>query len=291
MISIVADAGPGAGLGHLGRCSAIAGALRARGLEVACHAYGGEAPVTIDGVEWMPGEAGGDVVVLDSYTMPAGARDALVAGAPLVAMHDFGGAPRRAALVVSVGGEPGPGRLAGLAYAPLRAPFWGLPRREVRATARRLLITTGGSEPLREAGVELARQAASSFGEVALVRAPNATFAAPEGVELIDAPPTLLPHLLAADVVITAAGQTALEAAATGAATVAVPFVENQRRNAAILEAAGAAVVAAPEQAVAAAAGLDRAGLAARGQSAVDGFGALRIAYAVAVLSPRGAGA
>ena len=291
MISIVADGGPGVGLGHLGRCSAIAGALRARGLEVTCHAYGADEPVTIDGVEWNPGAAGGDVVVLDSYTMPADERDALVAGAPLAAMHDFGGAPPGAALVVSVGGERRPGVLAGLAYAPLRAPFWGLPQREVRPVARRLMITTGASDALRDAGVRLAREAVGAFPEVALVRAPTATFAAPEGVELIDAPPMLLHQLLAADVVITAAGQTALESAATGAATVAVPFVENQQRNAAILEAAGAAVVTEPERAVAAAATLDRSALAAGGQAAVDGFGALRIAYAIAALSRRGAGA
>ncbi len=284
MIAVVADGGPGAGLGHLGRCSAIAAALRARGAEVACRAYGAQAPVTMDGVEWTPGVAEGDVVVLDTYTLPEAEREALAARAPLVAMHDFGGAPAGAALVVSVGGEPGPRTLAGLRYAPLRSPFWGLPQRTVAPAARRVLITTGGG-PLQDAGVALAADAVGSFEQVALVRGPYATFDAPHGVELIDAPPSLLEQLLAADVVITAAGQTALESAATGAATVAVAFVDNQRRNAAALAAAGAAVAAEPHEAVAAARSLDREALARAGQAAVDGYGALRIAFAVATLA------
>jgi spore coat polysaccharide biosynthesis predicted glycosyltransferase SpsG len=284
VIAIVADGGPSAGLGHLGRCSAIAAALRARGLQVECRAYGGAAPLTIDGIDWTPGVAGGDVVVLDTYTMPEHERRALVSDAPLVAMHDHGGAPPGAALVVTVGGDPAPGVLAGLRYAPLRAPFWGLPERTVSGSLRRVLVTTGGGA-LQDAGVALAREATGSFPEVALVRGPYATFEAPPGVELIDAPPTLLPHLLAADAVITAAGQTALEAAATGAATIAVPFVGNQRRNAAALERAGAAVVAEPGDAVAAAAAVDAASLARAGQVAVDGYGALRIAFAVATLA------
>ena len=284
MIAIVADGGPSAGLGHLGRCSAIAAALRARGLEVECRAYGGAAPSTIDGIEWTPGVADGDVVVLDTYTMPEDERRALVGGAPLAVMHDFGGAPAEAALVVTVGGDPAPGVLAGLRYAPLRAPFWGLPERAVSGSLRRVLITTGGGA-LQDAGVALAREAAAAFPEVALVRGPYATFDAPPGVELIDAPSSLLPHLLGADAVITAAGQTALEAAATGAATVAVPFVDNQRRNADALARAGAAVAAEPDGAVLALAGLDREALARAGQAAVDGYGALRIAFAVATLA------
>ena len=64
------------------------------------------------------------------------------------------------------------------------------------------------------------------------MRGPYATFEPPAGVELVDAPPSLLAELLAADVVVTAAGQSALEAAATGAATVAVPLAPNQWPNA-----------------------------------------------------------
>ena len=170
--------------------------------------------------------------------------------------------------------------------------FWGLPEREVRQRVERVLVTTGAA--LTD-GVELARQARAALPNtsVALVRGPAARFEAPAGVELVDSPPSLLDELLAADVVITAAGQTALEAAATGTATVAIALVDNQRRNAAALEAADAAVVVDRDDAVAAAAALghaERVALGRAGQAAVDGFGALRIAFKIARLnepSPR----
>jgi spore coat polysaccharide biosynthesis predicted glycosyltransferase SpsG len=86
--------------------------------------------------------------------------------------------------------------------------------------------------------------------------------------------------MLAADVVITAAGQTALEAVATGAATIALPLVDNQRRNADALAAAGAAIVS--DMTIP---GYEARGeLARRGQTAVDGYGALRIAFRLAGL-------
>jgi spore coat polysaccharide biosynthesis predicted glycosyltransferase SpsG len=175
--------------------------------------------------------------------------------------------------------------LSGLSYAPLRPPFWGLPPRAVRPALERVLVTTGGGA-LQAAGVAIAAALKRARPDlaVALVRGPYATFDAPDGVELVDAPPSLLPALLAADVVFTAAGQTALESAATGAATVAVALVDNQRRNARALAEAGAARIVDPGAEVQALEALDRAALAERGQRAVDGYGALRIAYRLAAL-------
>ena len=146
-------------------------------------------------------------------------------------------------------------------------------------------MTTGGGA-LQDAGIELAtRIRAASDAAVALVRGPYATFEAPDGVELLDAPSSLLPHMLNADIVVTAAGQTALEAVATGAATIAVPMVDNQRRNAQALDSAGAARVVEPGEELDALETLDRQELAERGQRAVDGYGALRIAYRIAELA------
>ena len=181
---------------------------------------------------------------------------------------------------------PGVETLAGLRHAPLRPPYWGLPPRTVRPVLGRILVTTGGGA-LQAAGVATAAALRDAYPgvTVALVRGPYATFAPPEGVELVDAPPTLLPALLAADVVVSAAGQSALEAAATGAATVAVPLAPNQRPNARALEQAGAAVIAAPGDVAAAVGELDREALAAAGQRAVDGYGALRIAWRLAQIS------
>jgi spore coat polysaccharide biosynthesis predicted glycosyltransferase SpsG len=293
-VALVADGGARAGLGHLGRCSAIAAALDAAGVRVSCHAYEADAPVAIDGVEWTPLEAmpGAPVVVLDSYSLAP--EDV---GATVVALHDSGPLPAGARLVVSVGSR-GEGVLGGLEHAPLRRPFWDLPVRAVRSRVERVLVTTGGGV-VAESGVELARLAQAEIpgAAVALVRGPFARFDAPPGVELVAAPASLAGELLAADLVISAAGQTALEAAATGAPCIALPLVDNQRGNARALAAAGAAVVVEPGADVATAvaelaASLDtRAALAGRAQAAVDGRGAARIAAAIAALSPPGAAA
>jgi spore coat polysaccharide biosynthesis predicted glycosyltransferase SpsG len=299
-VTLVADGGERAGLGHLGRSSAIAAALRARGAAVSCRAYGARDTRAIDGVEWTPLheplDPPGEIVVLDTYTMPAADQAALARRCSLAVMHDQGGVPPGTALVVSAGSTSGPDgasdpkRLEGLRYAPLRAPFWGVAERVVRERAGRVLVTTGGGA-LQDAGVTLAGAIKAALPEhaVALVRGPLAHFEAPPGVELVDAPPSLLDELLAADVVVTAAGQTALEAAATGVATVALALVPNQRGNASALEAAGAALVPDPGDAPAATAELAgdyaaRVALARAGQAAVDGFGALRIAFRVATL-------
>jgi spore coat polysaccharide biosynthesis predicted glycosyltransferase SpsG len=282
----VADGGPDVGHGHQARSSAIAAGLCARGAAVRCLAYGAREPTRVDAIDWEPySEPEADTLLLDSYVMPAAERAGIAERAKLVVLHDQGEPTAGTALTIAVTGEPGPDRLTGLAYAPLRPPYWGLPAREPRATVERILVTTGGG-PLQDAGIELAaRIRASHDAAVALVRGPYATFAAPDGVELIDAPPSLLEHMLAADVVVTAAGQTSLEAVATGAATIAVPMVDNQRRNAAALQAAQAALVVEPGQEAAALHRLDRPGLAERGQRAVDGYGALRIAYRIAALA------
>jgi spore coat polysaccharide biosynthesis predicted glycosyltransferase SpsG len=288
MIAVIADGGAKVGLGHVARCSAIVVALRTRGVTVSAFAYGADAPLVVDGVAWAPlhGEPDARVVLLDTYTMPWEERRALAAGRALAVIHVEGEIPAEARLVIAVGGAGGPGVLAGLRYAPLRPPYWGVPARRVRERIERVLVTTGGGA-LQDAAVELATGLRDALpgAVVALVRGPYARFDAPAGVELVDAPPSLLEPLLAADVVVTAAGQTALEAAATGAATIALPLAANQRANADPLAAAGAAVIVEPGEDVAAAVlGADRAALARAGQAAVDGFGALRIAFRLAQL-------
>ncbi len=283
-VAVIADGGPGNGLGHLARCSAIAAGLRARGLDVLALAYGASAPQTLDGIRWAPFERVGDVdaIVLDTYTMPEPERARLAARAPLAFVHDIGAIPPGTALVIGALG------LGGLRHACLRAPYWGLPERRVRERVERLVVTTGGGS-LRNHGASLAAAAASALPRtsVTLVRAPGADFAPPVGVEVLDARPSLLELFLAADVVVTAAGQTALEAAATGAATIALALVDNQRANADALAAADAAVIATPDGLAAALTGLDlerRAALARNAQAAIDGYGALRIADRIAAL-------
>ncbi|HWT24511.1 MAG TPA: hypothetical protein VN213_13480, partial [Solirubrobacteraceae bacterium] len=148
-VTLLADAGEGAGLGHVARCSAIAAALRARGVTASCLALGGEAPA-VDGVAWTPAGALADVeprhghaVLVDSYRTGVGDVEAFAARHAVAVLHDQGEPPAGARLVIAVGGAPevvaAPCRVvAGLAYAPLRAPFWDVPPRIVRDAVARV---------------------------------------------------------------------------------------------------------------------------------------------------------
>ena len=298
-VALVADAGERVGLGHLARCSAIASALRARGVAVAPYAYGPVAP-TIDGISWMPIGALGEVedgsagaLVLDSYLVESEEAAALARNFRVCALDDIGNAPSDAALLVRVqppAASSDPRILAGLRHAPLRSSFWGLPEREAAEGVRRVLVSMGGGPDAGDAALEAARAALAAVpeAEVSLVRGPSASFEPPPGVGLVDASDSLLAELLGTDLLVTAGGQTSLEAAATGTPSIVRALVENQAGNVRALAEAGAAL---PVES--AAGGLPaaleelagdaetRATLSRRAQAAVDGYGALRIAFHV----------
>lgn len=291
-VALFADAGQGAGLGHVSRSSAIAVALRSRGLQVRAYALDAGAPLERDGVEWEPlrpedvAEAAGRVSVLDSYGVAA---DVFANGTAVVVLVDSGTRPARAQLAVMPASEPTgePGVLAGLAHACLRPAFWGLPPRKLGAKVQSVLIATGatglgGADRLLAAAVRAAVPGAELVGVVG----PQATGPPPPVDRLLQALPTLLEPLLHADLVVTAGGQTLLEAAATGAPIVAVAVVENQRRQVEALARHHAALAPGPDDVEAAvhalAADADaRRRLATQAQEAVDGYGALRVAFAI----------
>ena len=308
-VALAADASASAGLGHLARSSALACALSARGVAVRCHALGAGGPITFDDVVWEPcrdlesiAAAAPAALVLDSYAVGADAA-AEVVRAPVVVFYDGRAAPTRAALIIASGPPPepmDPARgsaevLTGLAHAPLRRAFWGLPRRIPREPVARVLVTTGGGDVANAAAQWAAAAGLALPGAtVALVRGPHARSAPPAGVELVEGARSLLGELQRADLVVSAAGQTALEAAAVGVPTIALPLVANQRGNAAALAQARAALVVDPAEgelcdrvAALAADHLERCALSARAQERVDGYGALRIAYAVERLAAR----
>ena len=155
-----------------------------------------------------------------------------------------------------------------------------------------MLIVTGSGGGAVGAELAQAVQDALPQAGVTLVRGPYAP-PAPPGVSALEAPESLFEPLLAADLVVGAAGQTILEAVATGAPSVALPLVDNQLRQARVLadEQAVCLVEAATvEAAVEAALGLSVDGaarhrLAERAQAAIDGFGALRVASHVVTLA------
>jgi spore coat polysaccharide biosynthesis predicted glycosyltransferase SpsG len=300
LVGIVADGGEHAGLGHISRSSSVAVALRARGATVRCHAFGAAEPTVRDGVEWTPLddplEAAGDeaAMLIDSYTLGDEASEQIAAGRPTAVMLDEGDAPVAAAIVVAPGYPPrasgqGPLWLAGPRHACLRPGFWGLPERgPAPERVERVLVTTGGGDPggVAERLAAAVRDAVPPGTNVALVRGPYAPATAPEGVELVHAPDSLLEQLASADLVVTAGGQTLLEAAAVGTPAIVVPLVANQRAQAEALAERGAARAAALDDVPTAVAAIAadaaaRTSLSAAAQRAIDGHGALRVAYAL----------
>jgi UDP-2,4-diacetamido-2,4,6-trideoxy-beta-L-altropyranose hydrolase len=299
-IVLVADAGREAGLGHISRSTAVAVALRAVGLETRCYAYGAQQPFRRDGIDWAPLEGpdppAAHVLVIDSYRLPQETLTAAARATRLVLMHDVGSVPAETALVVSAAGPPrdDPAWLGGFAYAPLRPGFWELPPRYVEPTVRRVLVTTGGGQfaPL---GGEVAQAVAAELPEsdVTVVSGPHGAIEPSARINVLTAPDSLLSPLLVADLVVTAAGQTMLEAVASGAPSVALPLVENQRRQAVRLAEAGAVRLVDPPtvRSAAAAAGelardaKARRSLSRAAQNAVDGYGAMRVAFAIGRLA------
>jgi spore coat polysaccharide biosynthesis predicted glycosyltransferase SpsG len=299
-VVIVADAGKEAGLGHISRSTAVAVALRSIGLETECYAYGVDGPLTRDGVAWLPLPSSevpaAHVAVIDSYRLSQEAQERMARSSRLVVMHDFGGVPSGAALVVSPAGDGSASSsvLSGFAYAALRRGFWGLPRREVGSVVRRVLVTTGSGQ-FAALGDKAARAIHTQLPEatVTIVRGPHAPLSSLDGIQVLDAPESLVEPLVETDLVLSAAGQTMLEAAAAGTPCLALPLVENQRRQAARLAELGAVRLvdpSTPENAVVAAAelagdGKARRALSTAGQNTVDGYGALRVAFAIARLA------
>ncbi len=291
-IVVAADAGPSTGLGHLSRSSALVLALRARAVKVRCVALGAAADICMDGVTWSAGDidelaiaATRSTIVLDSYDVR---RDEVEA---VACFHDEGHAPRRAALVISVGTRPpGPANwCCGLAYACLRPVFSEAKAAPLSESARRVLITTGGGDPdgAAERLIDASREVLPDT-ELRLVVGPQTSGPVPPDVVLVHAPESLYDEMHAADLVICGAGQTAFEAISLGVPTIAVPLVSNQFANAARLEEARVARVVWPGEdprphlsALAANPGL-RVALGRRGRTKIDGRGADRVAERIA---------
>jgi spore coat polysaccharide biosynthesis predicted glycosyltransferase SpsG len=308
-VVFVADAGDEAGLGHISRSSAIALALRCRGVEVSCHALGPTRPFECDGVTWAPlaVDAGltctpESVVVVDSYRLGDEFLATTAESARLVVLRDDGALPPNAALVVAVASRPTVDDervLSGPAYAALRPAYWGLPVHEIREVANRVLVTMGsGDSSGFSVDVALALRVAHPHAKVTMVRGPFSFVEAPAEIETLDAPASLLEVMLASDLIVTAGGQTMLEAAACGSPSVVVPLAENQRAQTMHLARMGAVYLVdrpEPNDVVTAVGRLmrrhaERRDMSRHGQRAVDGYGALRVAFQIARLAGKSSG-
>lgn len=283
-VTVLADAGPTIGLGHLSRAGAVVAALSVRGHEVVTVVVGEEG-ATHDGIAWAP--LGGAVppgdgpLLVDSYRVDI---EELGAARPVATFWDgVGEPPRGARLAIALRGAEGP-RLA-----CLRPMFWGTVARAVAPEVGRILVVTGGGAAGGVAQLAATVAAAAPGVEVAAVLGPYADETLPDGVVAIRTPPRMVDVLQSADLVVTAAGQTMLETLCVGTPCIATAVVENQRAQLDLLAAAGGVRAAEPTAIATTVAALvadasARTQLAATGRTLVDGFGALRAAALIAQL-------
>lgn len=297
-VLVVADGGPAAGLGHIARCSAIAVGLEARGLHCRCVAVGADrAPLSA--VCWEAAQAGDQIpacgpplLLLDSYHLDPHAIRVRARARRLAVMHDIGPLPPGADLTVTTDpllAEAKPGVVGGPGMSCLGPRFWGLPEPgRLPDRVDSILITTGGGDPGGHAvPIAVAVRRALPGTEVILVRGPHASFEGPAGVRLLDAPESLLGPLTQADLTVTSAGSSLLEALAVGTPTLGLVLADNQRPTAQGLAEHGATELFAPDAlpAIVAAASELAHDLRARehrvhrGRELVDGYGALRVAF------------
>ena len=116
----------------------------------------------------------------------------------------------------------------GPSYATLRDEFHQLPPKEIRADANRILITFGGTDPagLAERCARLLRE--SSDAEITAIIGPGAASRDwPDGVEVKQRVRSVASEMAEADLILTSAGRTVYEAAATG--TPVIVLAQNAR--------------------------------------------------------------
>jgi CMP-N-acetylneuraminic acid synthetase/spore coat polysaccharide biosynthesis predicted glycosyltransferase SpsG len=153
-------------------------------------------------------------------------------GMKVVNIEDLGPGSRFADWVVNalypVQNGAGANVACGPRYATLRGEFHDIPPKQIRDTPHRVLITFGGTDPARLA----ARCARLLNGHVAtevhVIVGPGATTEGfPEGVMVRRHVRSMAAEMMAADLVLTSAGRTVYEAAATS--TPVVVLAQNAR--------------------------------------------------------------
>lgn len=282
---VVADGAPGAGHGHLARCSGVIAALDRAQAPATALALDSAVDRELDGVPWAAAteaEAGaaiaGAIVIGDTYRLePAWFRD--LAPRALVWFADDGRRRPAADLTVISPRTPDPpvaGVLGGFEHVSLRPAMAPRPR-PWAPTVTRVLVSFGMTAlfPVDRLASEIARELPQVEVRVA----------GPAGGRTPAA--SLAEELPAAQIVVCAGGQTALEVVAWGLPCVVLPIVDNQAQNVRALASAGAVVVASgPQDAVRhvrdlAGDAARRRALSAATAQAIDGRGADRIAAAV----------
>jgi UDP-2,4-diacetamido-2,4,6-trideoxy-beta-L-altropyranose hydrolase len=262
-VLIHADGGPGVGLGHVARCSALANAFSRGGHRavVALDPARGLADyVQRQGAAVMPSGAtalevrdaaramGADCLVVDSYRWSdddfRGARgdwslvafdDQAVRELPVDAV--INGAPSAAKLLYRTVSDAR--LLLGAAYQVVRDEFRIMPVREHTGMVRHVIVLVGGDDPLgllpALAGIlqGVAEHSAAPFVSE-LICGPFMPLPDLKGmshVVVVRNPPDLKQRMARADLAISAAGQTLYELARCGTPTIAFCSGQDQVHN------------------------------------------------------------
>lgn len=304
-VAVRADGGARVGLGHLGRCVAIAQALQARGATVRFVEADPEC------LSWLSergmrcarlGSSRWDAMVADSYRFTPADWNRFRRAAPhILAIDDFGtlAEPCRWILnglahapTLHFSAPAGTSLLLGPSFQPLRREYWAAPGpKPVRPHVRRFLVSLGGGERggLTARLVEALRRAVPDV-EVLAVIGPfsRESAAARRGVSYIKSPRSLRPLLEETDLVVCGGGQTPYEAANIGVPAVVMDLGPDQSRNSEALQEAGCSARVRPgTDAVARAARTARrlalspalrTSMRDSGRAMMDGRGALRVA-------------
>ncbi len=339
VILVRTDASVAIGLGHAMRCLALAQALAdecgGRAIFLMADppaAFAARAAREAAEIVALAATPGGDAdaaetrslarardaawIVVDGYHFDGAYQRALVdGGARVLAFDDHGHAGHYHAHLVlnqNLGATEAPYAdraphtrlLLGSTHAVLRREFraWDHPRRPAPATARRLLVTLGGSDPddlssttlIALATLEGPLQITTLVGGANPHRAAleRAAAASPHPVDLVTDALDVPERMARADLAVAAAGGTSWELARVGTPQVAIVLADNQRPAGRALAGTGLAVTLgwhadlrhsdiadAVRELIA-----DRARreeLSRRGREAVDGRGALRVLAAM----------
>lgn len=303
-IALRADGGPKVGLGHLGRCAALAQAFRARGARPVFVEVDGSCAAWVKGRGFPLGRLSDgpwDMLVADSYRFtPRDWRAMRGAARALVAIEDRSRRPAAADAVLNGLACARPSRpddrrrVTGPRFMLLRREYWTpAPRRRTRPVVTDFLVTLGGGTDrghLRAAADLAAKSFPLATVHVVVPPLGRAPRSLPPRARVHRAPKSLRPLLLRADAGLCAGGQTLCEFAAAGTPAVALELGPDQRANIRAFAAAGAALPAgrpvsgwerAARRVLAALTPAKREAMSAAGPRLVDGRGALRAAEAL----------
>ncbi len=246
-IVIFADAGARQGLGHLGRCAAIAQGLKAATKTPAVFflkdpvARKWAAARGLETVSTLPSKM--DRLIVDSYRVtPQEFRELRRRAQTLIVVDDNGGTRMATDWVLNTTpfaqgrdykAVPSEHLMLGPSFHPLRKEFWNLS--SVRAPKRvsNILIVLGGGD----AGNCLPKLVTYVLQTIPramihVVIGPYTSSPKPSSrVRVYRSPKNMRPIMRRCDLAISAAGQTIYELAACGVPTLAIQMADNQKRN------------------------------------------------------------